>query len=261
LFCALLFNFLEFDAFRQGHCKIFPGRRDVAPRRERRRRARARRTAPRRLGPPASRGRPSPGHTPTEAASESTPSSRRAPSGRERPTDHRSVPRLPAVHSFLGRHLLLGTSPSILGHHKGALPPLHRADPRSCPCVAPDRPPRSPPCPPRRAASSGRLRTKTSCSPPSLASTIAPQPPHAPASSPCRRNSSRGGHRAWPAAPPLAGPFPVATEPGNGSPMTQGSSPARARPAPAGGWPEFGRTAAARPPRDHIAKTNFFSRA
>jgi hypothetical protein len=124
--------------------------------------------------------------------------------------------------------------------------------------------PRSPLCrpwsPPRRAASSGQLRTKTSCSPPSLASAIAPQPPHCtpPASSPRRRNSSRGGHRAWPPAPPLAGPFPAATEHGNRSPRTQGPSPARARPTSAGGWPEFGRTAAGRPPGTTLQKKESF---
>jgi hypothetical protein len=51
------------------------------------------------------------------------------------------------------------------------------------------------------------------------------------------------------------------TKPANRALATQGPSPARARPAPAGGWPEFGRTAAARPPRDYIAKLRFFPRS
>jgi hypothetical protein len=56
------------------------------------------------------------------------------------------------------------------------------------------------------------------------------------------------GHRAWPPAPPLAGFLPTPSNPRNRPLGTQGPSPARARPAPAGGWLEFGRTAAARPP-------------
>jgi hypothetical protein len=60
--------------------------------------------------------------------------------------------------------------------------------------------------------------------------------------------AGRGGHRAWPPAPPLAGLLPTPSNPQNRPLGTQGPFPARARPAPAGGWPEFGRTAAARPP-------------
>jgi hypothetical protein len=33
-----------------------------------------------------------------------------------------------------------------------------------------------------------------------------------------------------------------------------GPPPARARPTPAAGWPEFGRSRAGRPPKGHIAK-------
>jgi hypothetical protein len=46
--------------------------------------------------------------------------------------------------------------------------------------------------------------------------------------------------------PPLAGLLPAPSEPRNCPPRTQGSIPARARPVPAGGSPEFGRTAAGR---------------
>jgi hypothetical protein len=79
-----------------------------------------------------------------------------------------------------------------------------------------------------------------------------------PAELPPRRQDGRSGHRRWPPAPPLAGLLPAPSEHGNRSPGTQGSSPARAWPAPAGGWPKFGRTAAGRPPRGHIAKGRFF---
>jgi hypothetical protein len=146
--------------FKQGHCKIFPGRRDAA------------RAVPR-LGVWA-RPRPEavPGHVLTEAASKSCPfpCATRRPSGEpQRTAGPFHAP--PAIRSSLGRRVHLGMSPSILGCHKGALT-LYIA-----PSHAPPPPPALQPCrhrsPPRRAASSGLLRTKTSCSPPSLASAIA----------------------------------------------------------------------------------------
>jgi hypothetical protein len=66
------------------------------------------------------------------------------------------------------------------------------------------------------------------------------------------------GHQAWPPAPTLVGLLPAPTKPKNRSPRPQGPSPARARPVPAGGWPEFSRNTAGRPPRGHIAKGRFF---
>jgi hypothetical protein len=110
-----------------------------------------------------------------------------------------------------------------------------------------------------RAATSGRLRTKTSSSPPSLASTKARRPVRKPLLSRPRRSrkvaaATGPGRRRRPS--PTSSPLRASTGIG-----PQGPSPARARPAPAGGWPEFGRTAAGRPPRGHIAKGRFFSGA
>jgi hypothetical protein len=131
-------------------------------------------------------------------------------------------------------------------------------------------PPRQTPSHRDRAAagtidgSHGELRALTGCAPnqpchnPSLPLPQLPNRPTTPTSSPPRRYSSRGGHRAWPPAPHLADPSPSTTEPRNRSPGTQGPSPARARLAPASGSPEFGLPALPAKARGHIAKGRIF---
>jgi hypothetical protein len=86
----------------------------------------------------------------------------------------------------------------------------------------------------------------------------APSPPQ-----PCHTagTAGRGGHQAWPPAPPLTGPLPSPAEPPNRAPVTPSPSPRPSLAKPDGGSPEFGRTAAARPPRGYIAKEKIFPRA
>jgi hypothetical protein len=103
------------------------------------------------------------------------------------------------------------------------------------------------PVPEKAAAaspSSGRLHPQTE-----LASTFPctyPSSPACPSSpqSPTSPAQGRGGHRRWSPAPPPRRPSPCPTEPRNQPSRTRGSIPTRARPAPASGSPEFGRTAA-----------------
>jgi hypothetical protein len=94
--------------------------------------------------------------------------------------------------------------------------------------------------------------------PPFPAPTKACQPPHAlciEPTSPAHRPRRPPGLAAG-AAPRW--PLPRPNQPLESAPWDPRPLP---RPAPTGGWPEFGRTAAARPPRGHIAKPNFFPRA
>jgi hypothetical protein len=138
---------------------------------------------------------------------------------------------------------------------KGALPPASR----------PAAPPRSTRA--RHRSRRGELPPLAGCAlnqalphlplhPPKLATHS-----RAPPKPPSPEQDGRRGYPSLAAGAHPAGPSPSATEHGNRSPGTQGPSPARARPAPADGWPEFGRTAAGRPPRDYIAKERIFSGA
>jgi hypothetical protein len=183
---------------------------------------------------------------------------RRALSSRERPTDRRSVPCPPAIRSSQGqrappwmpRRVLWSLTGSLVAHIKGHCPPVP-AEPRSSRRRRHYWPPRR--APGRAGYALNQAFPHLPLHPPKLAGMpILPAEPHR-AGTACR-----GGHCAWPLAPPLAGLLPTPSNPRNRPLGTQGPSPARARPAPAGGWPEFGRTAAARPPRDYIAKLRFF---
>jgi hypothetical protein len=108
---------------------------------------------------------------------------------------------------------------------------------------------------PRQAAGSGRLRAQPTWPPPFPAPTLTHQPPQAPLHRvPPPDSRSRRPPRLAAGVPPHQS-LTAPTKPANRPLATQGPSPAR---APAGGWPEFGRTAAARPPRDDIAKLRFF---
>jgi hypothetical protein len=120
---------------------------------------------------------------------------------------------------------------------------------------------------PRQAPGSGRLCAKSTLPPPFSAPTLTPQPPHAPCIEPTPPEFQPRQPPCLATSAPLAGLLPAPSEPRNRSPRTQGPSPARARPAPAGGWPEFGRIAAGRrpgttpAPKDHIARKEIFPRA
>jgi hypothetical protein len=98
------------------------------------------------------------------------------------------------------------------------------------------------------AASSVSAPPKSSAFPPPLAPIIAQRRARRPRGAPpCRHISPRRPPRLAAGTPPRQ-PLPGPSQHGNRPPGTQGPSPARARPAPAGGWPEFGRTAASRRP-------------
>jgi hypothetical protein len=92
----------------------------------------------------------------------------------------------------------------------------------------------------------GRPQVQTNPPPPSLAPTQARRParlPHRIATSPAQRSRQPPPLDAGAPTSPVS---PCPTEPRNRLPRTRGSIPARARPVPAGGSPEFGRTAAGR---------------
>jgi hypothetical protein len=88
---------------------------------------------------------------------------------------------------------------------------------------------------------------------PKLTGVASPPQPHHTACT-----AGRGGHCAWPPAPPLAGLLPAPSKNGNRSPRTQGPSPARARPAPDDGWPEFCQTATAGRPGATLQRADSF---
>jgi hypothetical protein len=120
--------------------------------------------------------------------------------------------------------------------------------PRPWSACVPARPrPSRPPAPLMAAAASsgsGRLHAKPSSPPPSLAPTLAHQPSLDPCIEPPPPVSQSRRPPPLAAGAPLAGLLPAPTKPRNRPPRTRGSIPARARPVPAGGSPEFGRTAA-----------------
>jgi hypothetical protein len=210
--------------------------------------ARACRTPPRRPSPLApSRGSfPEATHVPRPPQSPPSPRVARCPAGNAQRTVGPFLP--PAIRSSQGqrappwmpRRVLWSLTGSLVAHIKGHCPPVP-AEPRSSRH-------RRHYWPPRRAPGRGGYALNQAfphlpLHPPKLAGMpILPAEPHRAGTTGC------GGHRAWPPAPPLAGLLPTPSNPRNRPLGTQGPSPARARPAPAGGWPEFGRTAAARPP-------------
>jgi hypothetical protein len=225
------------------------------------RRARACRNAPRRLGRPRPEAAlPQATRPPRPPRSPPPPRAARRPTGNARRTTgpflaspfHSLLPRPARAPMDAAEGLVVADE--LPGRpYKGAL--------RSCPGRAAVKPPPAPLLATAVSSRPGRLCTKPSPSSPSLASTKT-------------QRRARHSHRAatppvfqprrppgLAAGAPLADPFPGPTNLKNRSPRTQGPSPARARPAPAGGWPEFGQTAAARPPRDYIAKERIFSGA
>jgi hypothetical protein len=158
---------IEFLSLEKGQSETIPGRRDAA-------RAPVRQSA--NAPPPPPPGVRAPGPHP-EAASESCPLL--APRA-DRPanTQRTAGPfhAFPVVRSSLGRRLLLEASSS--DHQSQAI--TQATIKGRCPSASRQAAP-SPalhPCPPRRATSSGRLRTKTGCSSPSLASAIASRAVH-----------------------------------------------------------------------------------
>jgi hypothetical protein len=197
-------------------------------------------------------------HARPKTVSESTLSSRRAPSGRERPMDRRSVPCLPAVHSSLGRHLLLGTSPSILGRHKGALPPSASSRAALLP-LRPARPPAplstvpaTASCKLRPAAYQNELHPTFPCI--HQSSSTAPRPLHrAHAAGISVAAATVPGRRRCP-SPALS---PPQLSPGIG-PLGPKDPPP---PVPGRPRPAVGRNLAGPPlpgRQVHIAKRNFF---
>jgi hypothetical protein len=128
------------------------------------------------------------------------------------------------------------------------------------PCRSPGRPPV--PWPSRRRSCHLRSAARQT----KVASAL-PCPTLAPPTSPSRRRDPSSpaprSQRPQPlgaAAHPAAGHINSQIPPKSVHSILR-PSPARARPAPAGGWPEFGRTAAGRLPRDYIAKERIFSGA
>jgi hypothetical protein len=143
---------------------------------------------------------------------------------------------------------------SWVAYKRGRRPPP-RARP---PCRSPGLPPA--PWPPRRqschlwpVAHQNKLFPTFPCIHQSS------PPIHQPLPSRPRRNrmvaaATVPGRRCRP-SPTFSLPHPT---PGIDPLRPRDPPPACARPAPTGSWPEFSRTAAARPPRDYIAKLRFF---
>jgi hypothetical protein len=247
---------LEKISLEQGQSETISSRRDVAhaPARQS---ARARRTPPRRPGralafPRSSRAPRTPRSPPPPRAARRPPSTRRT-AGRS------GVP--PARHSCRGRRVLLGVRRRSLGHWHARGSPINEVV--ALP-LAHDLPAARLDARRRhgrragRAATSGRLRTKTRCSPPSLASTKARRPftSLSRAALAGTGRSQRPPGLAAGAAPRRPSPYPI--QPPESAPWDLGTLP---RPCPAGPgrrlagiWPDRRCLAA----KDHIAKRNFF---
>jgi hypothetical protein len=151
-----------------------------------------------------------------------------------------AVPRVKAgvLHPSAHPHLLLVKAPTA-----------PRPWCRLRACQAATEPPAAPLQAATASSMSDRLHPpKSSAFPPPLAPTIARRRARRPRGAPPHRHSRpRRPPRLAAGAPPRR-PLPGPSEHENRPPGTQGPSPTRARPAPAGGWPEFGRTAAGQRP-------------
>jgi hypothetical protein len=172
---------LEKISLEQGQSETISSRRDVA-RAPARQRARAPARAPYAAstsGPRLPEARaPSPGRpAPLERLGVPPPRVVRRPPSTRRTAGRSGIP--PARHSCRGRRVLLGMRRRSLGHWHARGSPINEAvalplahDLRAARLDARRRHGRRA----GRAATTGRLRTKTSCSPPSLASTKARHP-------------------------------------------------------------------------------------
>jgi hypothetical protein len=167
--------------------------------------------------------------------------------------DRRTVRRSPAVHSYRGQRMLLDVAVGLLGRWQARSSPIKRSPPfssRSCPGLSRRR--RH--CwQPRRSSGPGWLCTQENSPPPSLAPTLAPNPPSR------RRNPTSPAHR--PQRPPrLAAGAPSLPAPSRPKRARKSTPSARwnlPRPRPAGLsrrfagiWPDRRRPA----PRDPIAR-------
>jgi hypothetical protein len=143
----------------------------------------------------------------------------------------------PAMHSCRGRRLLLDVAVGLLGRWQAHLSPIKRSPPFSSrPCCG-------------RAAAGDIAGSRDELQARSAAHQSKPSPTFpctSPSSLACPFPPGHDGHRRWPPAPPPRRSSPCPTKPKNRHPRARGSIPARARPVPAGGSPEFGRTAAGR---------------
>jgi hypothetical protein len=110
------------------------------------------------------------------------------------------------------------------------------------------------------AASSAIPSATQRTSEPPISCTAARRPQQPLPEVPIAGITSRGGRRHWPPARSPNRPFLAAFQPTNRTLRTPRSLPCPPWPDSGGASPEFRRISAGRPPRDHIAKPNFFSR-